>query len=283
MPSDNQVIGRSLLTTIYSDTRDTRARFLSFGCFITLHIIQPQTEVKMRCTKIGKDEVDGVENTFFIFVEASFVNISSDHLICQSIFPDFTSWWFFLLSVLIFWRNKKANLLIVLRCLFLSQMPNPLWCLFRLVRAGVVYWSPTLAAYMENEAVVFTLWKRIRYPVRRNSMDFGIGNIFSKKSRIFATSLYPRLLGMTPFEEAAGMTDNDIRKGFGKYKIFYRLILELHYKLIPFMKLKFLDLPIRKMRNETILKRIIGCFHPVPIKIVAEGNCWGCERWSEKN
>ena len=100
--------------------------------------------------------------------------------------------------------------------------------------------------------------KRIRKFVRKKTRWIGDLQHFSKQSRGYRDLNVIRVFGNDTLhleEVAICNWDNVviIRKGFGNTKIILPIDLELHLQINTlYGDLKFLDLPVRKMRNETI-------------------------------
>ena len=111
--------------------------------------------------------------------------------------------------------------------------------------------------YKENEAIVFDIEEDTKI-CQEKTRWIGELQHFSKQSRGYRDLNVLRVFGNDTLHlEEVAMCDWDniiiIRKGFGNTKIILPIDLELHLQINTlYGDLTFLDLPIRKMRNETL-------------------------------
>ena len=195
----------------------------------------------------------------FIFVEAVLLTLAAITILSIDFSRFVVLMVLFLLLLYYYFGKQKANFLLIALSvlLFFIVMLNPF--VIAAILFAVVYGLLIAYPYMykENEAVVFDVEEDTKI---RQEKTRWIGDLqhFSKQSRGYRDLNVIRVFGNDTLhleEVAICNWDNVviIRKGFGNTKIILPIDLELHLQINTlYGDLKFLDLPVRKMRNETI-------------------------------
>ena len=195
----------------------------------------------------------------FIFVEAVLLTLAAITILSIDFSRFVVLMVLFLLFLYYYFGKQKANFLLIALSvlLFFIVMLNPF--VIAAILFAVVYGLLIAYPYMykENEAVVFDVEEDTKI---RQEKTRWIGDLqhFSKQSRGYRDLNVIRVFGNDTLhleEVAICNWDNVviIRKGFGNTKIILPIDLELHLQINTlYGDLKFLDLPVRKMRNETI-------------------------------
>ena len=182
----------------------------------------------------------------FIFVEAVLLTLAAITILSIDFSRFVVLMVLFLLLLYYYFGKQKANFLLIALSvlLFFIVMLNPF--VIAAILFAVVYGLLIAYPYM---------YKEIRQEKTR-----WIGDLqhFSKQSRGYRDLNVIRIFGNDTLhleEVAICNWDNVviIRKGFGNTKIILPIDLELHLQINTlYGDLKFLELPVRKMRNETI-------------------------------
>ncbi len=195
----------------------------------------------------------------FIFVEAILLTLAAITILSIDFYRFVVLMVLFLLLLYYYFGKQKANFLLIALSvlLFFIVMLNPF--VIAAILFAVVYGLLIAYPYMykENEAVVFDVEEDTKI---RQEKTRWIGDLqhFSKQSRGYRDLNVIRVFGNDTLhleEVAICNWDNVviIRKGFGNTKIILPIDLELHLQINTlYGDLKFLELPVRKMRNETI-------------------------------
>ena len=194
----------------------------------------------------------------FIFVEAILLTLAAITILSIDFSRFVVLMVLFLLFCITILANKSEFSINRAKCaLVFIVMLNPF--VIAAILFAVVYGLLIAYPYMykENEAVVFDVEEDTKI---RQEKTRWIGDLqhFSKQSRGYRDLNVIRVFGNDTLhleEVAICNWDNVviIRKGFGNTKIILPIDLELHLQINTlYGDLKFLDLPVRKMRNETI-------------------------------
>ena len=195
----------------------------------------------------------------FIFVEAILLTLAAITILSVDFSRFIVLMVLFLLLLYYYFGKQKANFLLISLSvlLFFIVMLNPF--VIAAILFAVIYGLLIAYPYMykENEAVVLDVDEDIEI---RQEKTRWIGDLhhFSKQSRGYRDLSMLRVFGNDTLHlEEVAICDWDnviiIRKGFGNTKIILPIDLELHLQINTlYGDLKFLDLPVRKMRNETL-------------------------------
>ena len=173
----------------------------------------------------------------FIFVEAVLLTLAAITILSIDFSRFVVLMVLFLLLLYYYFGKQKANFLLIALSvlLFFIVMLNPF--VIAAILFAVVYGLLIAYPYMykENEAVVFDVEEDTK--------------IRQEKTRwIGDDTLHLEEVAICNWDNVV-----IIRKGFGNTKIILPIDLELHLQINTlYGDLKFLDLPVRKMRNETI-------------------------------
>lgn len=195
----------------------------------------------------------------FIFVEAILLTLAALTILSVDFSRFIVLMVLFLLLLYYYFGKHKANFLLIALSvlLFFIVMLNPF--VIAAILFAVIYGLLIAYPYMykENEAIVFDIEGDTKI-CQEKTRWIGELQHFSKQSRGYRDLNVLRVFGNDTLHlEEVAMCDWDniiiIRKGFGNTKIILPIDLELHLQINTlYGDLTFLDLPIRKMRNETL-------------------------------
>ena len=185
----------------------------------------------------------------FIFVEAILLTLAALTILSVDFSRFIVLMVLFLLLLYYYFGKHKANFLLIALSvlLFFIVMLNPF--VIAAILFAVIYGLLIAYPYMYKEDTKIC---------QEKTRWIGELQHFSKQSRGYRDLNVLRVFGNDTLHlEEVAMCDWDniiiIRKGFGNTKIILPIDLELHLQINTlYGDLTFLDLPIRKMRNETL-------------------------------